>query len=102
MPPSYGVLHRCPNSPVPRKMDRHDITPPDMSHSAYTPGLGRMVQCVDCGSEHVFTLYGALKFGCEPHFLEQFCTVISPEAAETLREGILRLERYALERWGIV
>ncbi len=98
MPPLIPILHRCPNSEVPRPVDRHEIAPLSC-HSTSRIEPGQMPRCVDCGARHVFTLYGALALARDWTGLDR-AEWIPPAEKAILREGILRLERYALQRWG--
>ena len=99
MPPSIYILHRCPNGEVPRAVDRHEISLPEPKHTVAILEAGQMPLCLDCGARHVFTLYGALALARDGNVQEIAESIPSPER-EMLLDGIVRLERYALQRWG--
>ncbi len=96
MGPSAPVLHRCPKSEVPRALDRHDSTLAFPRQSMFTLGAKRVPECVECGARHVFTLYGALAFARDWPTLEKMPSAVKA----SLLESIVRLEWYALQRWG--
>src|SRR6266849_6629478 len=98
MPPSITFLHRCPNSEVPRPVDRHEIAIP-RRHTMHSIEPGQMPRCVDCGARHVFTLYGALALARDQTDVDRV-EGIPPAEKDFLRDGIVRLGRYALQRWG--
>jgi pyrimidine deaminase RibD-like protein len=96
MHPSAPVLHRCPNSEIPRAADRHDMNPALPRHCMYRLVPEQMPECVECGARHMFTLYGALAFARDWTALEK----MPPAVQASLLESIVRLEWYAIQRWG--
>jgi pyrimidine deaminase RibD-like protein len=99
MPPTVTPLHRCPNSEVPRPVDKHDPTPGIAPHTVSTLRYRQMPQCRDCGADYVFTLAGALGFAIEWKMLERTDWLAEAEMA-VLRDSIFLLERYTIQRWG--